>query len=353
MGFDWQYFTEKGLFPALRTAEDFYKYNLESQLSRQGHQQRMTQMQTGHEQDIELTDYQNRWREKLEKYRADLDRSLALDKDELVNRRLERAHAFNMERDTANNDVRMNIAAMQAKTGIYRADKMVEAAKIHKSVADFMQYDPEASSEINVNTWGNLNQNYMDMIGDLNEAETEVSSITSNKKFQDLLAGSADYMDSGDSAWLTAQLNRLKDAKETQKQLRLMLMKTENEIIKFASEAKIGNNPVTFSPQEVERFKQIGWPMPVNGRKPRAEAPLEDHLRAIQDLVISGNDLPSPHESIARGFDPEWLEANWNQYRDYFRKRQLSALPELLGIDPAKAPDIVKKFAHEAVRIFD
>jgi hypothetical protein len=140
-----------------------------------------------------------------------------------------------------------------------------------------------------------------------------------------------------------AQLGTLKTTK----------MQTEREIIKFASDAKIGTNPVMFTPQEAAVLQQIGFPLPAGMKKPASQFGMDEHMGMIESMVQNGLDLPPDNEIANRGFDVNWLKNNWMQYRNFFRQRQMNQLMNAFGIDPTQdAPEIIKNLAKNAAKIF-
>jgi hypothetical protein len=147
--------------------------------------------------------------------------------------------------------------------------------------------------------------------------------------------------------WYKLQTDRLKEFKENLKKGRNELLMTDREIVKFGVGAK-AFNPITMD-EAAPHLAQMGYPLP-QGTPLTKQRSLAQHLKLIEDSVISGRDLPPAQLQVQYGFDPQWLNANWPQYRDFYRKRLEDAVIKTTYGGIRTAGETAKKLAELMTR---
>ncbi len=334
MSIDWEYFFKHGYNPALKSLQDYQRFTQQGLLSKQGHKQRMTEMSTEYGFRRGETEQQMQWRVKLAGINANIDRSLAVDKDYLQRGRLQLSHELQTERQDQSFNNQRDLAKIYSEGGIKRAEVYRDIAKMNSGLSNMMQYDPNSVGTVNQTTWNNLKSHRQDLMQEIQGSEMVINEIMGNPLFSKIHIGTlseeaqgADW-NSEEFSWYKEKIKQLSDDQKKAKEARNALLMVDREIVKFGMDAKI-TNPVTMEEAEAIIFNQIGFPLPANMAKPQAVKDMGEHLKAVEYLVMNGKDLPQDQDILEKGFDVEWMKANWPQYRDFYRGRLAQQLKNM------------------------
>lgn len=333
---DWEYFFKYGFNPALKSLQDYQNFVRDSHLSRQGHRQRMgetaqtyalrgqeMEKEYGYRKQEAFRDEQIR--KSLMDYDAAIERSLTMDKEKYHRERLQFENDLQKELKNLTFKNQAAITNLQGQYGLLRAQTYANALKNKGTVDSASAYNPSLPDEINEANFSMLRSGIDRITQEIMQDEQEMDAIQKDPGFQQVhrKTFSEKGMSSLDSDTLGAykekidQLNNLETLVRERRKRRVSM---ENEYIKYLTGFKEGN-PIQMQEEDVQRLNQIGFPVPVQKQPPKSQIGMDGHLGLIQKLVYTGTDLPPADILIEKGFDPLWLQANWLQYREFFRNR--------------------------------
>ena len=351
MAFDWKTFQQGGLGPALGTMDTFLQNQLQSQLYRQTHEQRMAELEKQHELSTKEMEAEYAQRERLARINADIDRSLALDNDELQTARLFLTNWLEQGQERDKHTNQMELARFQADAGLKRANVYKEIAEINHRVKASEQYDPALPGELNQNVFSSLLEDYQFLGQQIAESEALVQSIQTNPLYQKSMSGEVDQFDTQQMPWFKEMNDQLVATQKNLRDYRRQLMLVKNEVIKFAFDAKIPN-PLDDS-AAMQAMVSMGIPAPVGGKPTKSTLSLSEHMRALEELVLDGRDLPDDYTLAKAGLDVAWTKNNWPQYRDFFRANQTAVVTKFLAESTFGEPtQFIKNLSKIAASIF-
>lgn len=351
MAFDWKSFQNSMQNPLFGSYETHLQHQMQSQLSRQAHEQRLKEGEVETEQRRGLADFEYEWREKLAKINTNLERSLAVDANHMHLARIRLSDMLESGQRGVSHENAMELARYQADAGLRRANVYKQIAEINNQLRTSARYDPDAPLAINQNTYGALIDDYGYLGSLMTQNEAQISSIQANPLYQKSQAGEFDEFDTSQMQWFKEQNDTLIASQKNLRDARRSYALVTNEIIKFAFDAK-QPNPLDET-QALQMMQQVGVPIPQGYMRPKSGKGLSEHMEAIEDLVIKGWDLPSDQEISKQGYDITWMKANWPQYRDFYRQRVAANITKFMAESMLDEPtQWIKNLSKIAATIF-
>jgi len=345
MAFDWEYFAKEGMSPAVKMYQDYITGGIRSQLSQQDYQQRMQKAQY----DAQIKSRQRKEDYDFDKLLEDVKytnkRQFLYDKEAVDDARDWNKYRHAKKLAKYGRGTKELGYTLQHKNDAYNFDRKEGLAVLNSNLKLYGTANPEGMTQVKQADFIKNQQHYTTLNDVIMKATQENINVQKNANYRDLynrqLTGKLEPEDTekpslseSEQKQLNTFNDRYKANLEKIDKATLALNEVREQIFRGEAGYKYGKK-IPHTLEQAQWLKSIGFPVLSMEPNPNS-LPMADHVEFIRKSGRDNRKMPNDAVGLMKaGYDPAWLEKNWEELTQYFTMHPsytVKELFELMGI---------------------